>query len=213
MTNDRSILSRRQFNGLCVMGALAAMLPVLPVSEARAEAVPAGTAQKIADHFSSVKTMQGEFVQFGPRGEQTGGKFYIERPGKLRFNYDEPSPMRVIADGTTVVIGNQKLKTWDTYPLSKTPLTLLLSNTIDLSTDMVRKVKEDPDLTTIVLGNRTIFGDSQITMMFDTKTYDLRQWTITDPQAKETSVIIMNVQTGVNFDERIFRLPESVKKR
>lgn len=213
MTNPFTTLSRRQFNGLCLMGALAAVLPVLPSSEAHAETVPAGTAQKIADHFSSVKTMQGEFVQFGPRGEQTGGKFYIERPGKLRFNYDEPSPMRVIADGSTVVIGNQKLKTWDTYPLSKTPLSLLLSNTIDLSAGMVRKVKEDPDLTTIVLGNRSIFGDSMITMMFDTRTYDLRQWTITDPQAKETSVIIMNVQTGVNFDERIFRLPESVKKR
>ncbi len=46
--------------------------------------------------------MQGEFVQFGPRGEQTGGKFYIQRPGKLRFNYDNPSPIRVIADGKNV---------------------------------------------------------------------------------------------------------------
>ena len=81
-----------------------------------------GTAQAIADHFSGVKTMQGEFVQFGPRGEQTGGKFFIQRPGKLRFNYDDPSPMRVIADGNNVAIGNTKLKTWDLYPLSKTPL-------------------------------------------------------------------------------------------
>ena len=70
--------------------------------------------------------MQGEFVQFGPRGEQTGGKFFIQRPGKLRFNYDDPSPMRVIADGKNVAIGNTKLKTWDLYPLSKTPLSLLL---------------------------------------------------------------------------------------
>ena len=93
------------------------------------------------------------------------------------------------------------------------PLTLLLAEKIDLSNDMVRKVKEDPDLTTIVLGNKTIFGDSLITMMFDTKTYDLRQWTITDAQAKETSVIIMNVQTGVQFDERVFRLPEGAGVR
>lgn len=48
-------------------------------------------AEKIAAHFSSVKTMTGEFVQFGPTGQQTGGKFFIERPGKLRFNYEDPS--------------------------------------------------------------------------------------------------------------------------
>lgn len=206
-------LTRRTFTGLMLTAAASLVLPLSFPLTAEAQQLSASTAQKIADHFSSVKTMQGEFVQFGPRGEQTGGKFFIERPGKLRFNYDEPSPMRVIADGRNVVIGNQKLKTWDIYPLSKTPLTLLLAEKIDLSNDMVRKVKEDPDLTTIVLGNKTIFGDSLITMMFDTKTYDLRQWTITDAQAKETSVIIMNVQTGVQFDERVFRLPEGAGVR
>ncbi|WP_137136847.1 outer membrane lipoprotein carrier protein LolA [Rhizobium sp. FKY42] len=171
------------------------------------DAVGAATAQKIADHFSSVKTMMGEFVQFGPRGEQTGGKFFIERPGKLRFNFEDPSPIRVISDGDNVVIGNLKLKTWDIYPLSKTPLSLLLANRIDLSNQMVRNVKQEPDLVTIVLGNKTVFGDSTITMMFDPKTFDLRQWTITDVQGKDTSVMIYNVQNGVRFDDKVFAIP------
>jgi outer membrane lipoprotein-sorting protein len=154
-----------------VRGALAlAMAGFLAVPLAAAPKFP--TAQKIADHFASIKTMSGEFVQFGPRGEQTGGKFFIERPGKIRFNYEEPSPMRVIADGRSVVVGNRKLNTWQIYPLSKTPLALLLSETIDLSGKMVRNVKEDPDLTTIVLGDKSIFGESTITMMFDPKTFE-----------------------------------------
>lgn len=164
-------------------------------------------AQQIADHFSSVKTMMGEFVQFGPRGEQTGGKFFIERPGKLRFNYEKPSPMRVIADGKNVVIGNTKLKTWDLYPLSKTPLSLLLADRIDLGNQMVRDVKEEADLTTIVLGDRSLLGDSTITLMFDPKTYELRQWTITDLQNKDTSVMIFNVESGVQFDPSVFEIP------
>ncbi len=164
-------------------------------------------AQKIADHFASIKTMTGEFVQFGPRGEQTGGKFFIERPGKIRFNYEDPSPMRVIADGRSVIIGNRKLNTWQLYPLSKTPLALLLSETIDLNGKMVRNVKEDPDLTTIVLGDKSIFGDSTITMMFDPASFDLRQWTITDAQGKDTSVMIFNVKTGVGFDNNVFEIP------
>ncbi|WP_377294406.1 outer membrane lipoprotein carrier protein LolA [Rhizobium sp. SG2393] len=201
----RIIVSRRAM--LAGTGVLAAGLAVgLPLSEAAAQQT-SGAAQKIADHFASVKTMAGEFVQFGPRGEQTGGKFYISRPGKIRFNYDAPSPMRVIADGKSVVIGNQKLKTWDIYPLSKTPLNLLLSDKIDLTGSMVRNVKEEPDLITIVLGDKSIFGDSTITMMFDPRTYDLRQWTITDAQKKDTSVMIFNVQTGIPMDDRVFRIP------
>ena len=153
------------------------------------------------------------FHQFGPRGEQTGGKFYIERPGKLRFNYEDPSPMRVISDGKNVVIGNMKLKTWDLYPLSKTPLSLLLSDKIDLSNQKVRNVKEESDLTTIVLGDKSDFGDSTITLMFDPKTFDLRQWTTTDAQNKDTTVMIFNVQTGVNLDERVFNINyEEVRK-
>ena len=201
---DRSLLSRRSFvAGVAVFGVLATL--GIPPDPAAAQST--GVAQKIADHFASVKTMTGEFVQFGPRGEQTGGKFFISRPGRIRFNYEAPSPMRVIADGKSVVIGNQKLKTWDLYPLSKTPLNLLLSNSIDLSGKTVRDVKEETDLITIVLGDRSIFGDSTITMMFDPKTYDLRQWTITDPQKKDTSVMIFNVKTGMPMDDAVFRIP------
>ncbi|HUH49362.1 MAG TPA: outer membrane lipoprotein carrier protein LolA [Mycoplana sp.] len=203
-TTARTDITRRGFLGLTAL-VLATGPSFLAPRPAVAQA--SGAAQRIADHFSSVKTMMGEFVQFGPRGEQTGGKFYISRPGKIRFNYEDPSPMRVISDGRTVVIGNRKLKTWDVYPLSKTPLNLLLGNRIDLSTRMVRGVKEEADLTTIVLGDRNMFGDSTITMMFDPKTYDLRQWTIRDAQGKDTSVMIFNVKTGVQLDAKIFRIP------
>ncbi len=180
--------------------AFAAMQPFAALAQGDA------TAQKIANHFSSVKTMMGEFVQFGPRGEQTGGKFYIARPGKLRFNYEDPSPMRVISDGKNVVIGNNKLKTWDLYPLSKTPLSLLLADKIDLNNQKVRDVKEESDLTTIVLGDKSIFGDSTITLMFDPKTFDLRQWTTTDAQNKDTTVMIFNVQTGMALDDKVFAI-------
>ena len=163
-------------------------------------------AQRIADHFSSVRTMTGEFVQFGPRGEQTGGSFYIERPGKIRFNYEAPSSFKVIADGRSVVINNPRLKTWDLYPLSKTPLNLLLNDRIDLSDDKVRSVREDDDLTTIELADRQVFGNSTITMMFDPNSNDLRQWTITDAQGKDTTVMIFNVREGVQFDPELFRI-------
>ena len=189
--------------GLCTV-AIASLAIGFAQPDARADDA---VAQQIADHFSKVRTMTGEFVQFSPSGRQTGGKFFIQRPGKLRFNYEAPSPVRVIADGKSVVIGNSKLRTWDIYPLSKTPLKLLLSDRINIQGKMVKSVDVAPDLTTIVLGDKSIFGNSTITLMFDSNNYELRQWTITDPQGKATTVMIFNVQTDVKFADSVFKVP------
>ncbi|WP_099867003.1 outer membrane lipoprotein carrier protein LolA [Pararhizobium haloflavum] len=200
---------RRRFLGIA--GAVVALglvgAPALIASTPAQAQSQQEIAQNIADHFSSVKTMTGDFVQFGPRGEQTGGTFHISRPGKMRFNYEQPSPVRMISDGESVVIGNTKLNTWDVYPLSKTPLNLLLSERIDLSGSMVKSVDVQPDLITIVLGDKSMFGDSTITMMFDPNSYELKQWTMVDAQGKETTVMIMNVQTGVQFASNVFQVP------
>ncbi len=110
-------MARRWLAGLARLSAVAAVAATVgtlaglaggpAVSVAHAQA--GGTAQTIADHFSKVQTMAGEFVQFGPRGEQTGGKFYIQRPGKVRFNYDGKAGYKVVADGKSVVIENDKM--------------------------------------------------------------------------------------------------------
>ncbi|MBA1143961.1 outer membrane lipoprotein carrier protein LolA [Mesorhizobium neociceri] len=210
MKNDLSDFApnRRQLLGLGLVLAGAAAVNVMPGFQllASAQAAVPPAAQKIADHFSSVKSMSGEFVQFGPNNQQTGGKFFLERPGKIRFNYDGKSNFRVISDGKSVVILNQRLKTSDLYPLSKTPLKLLLDNRIDLSGGRVKSIKEESDLTTIQLADKSVFGNSKITMMFDPKSYDLRQWTITDAQGKDTTVMIYNTKEGVSFPPDTFAI-------
>ncbi|MDN5927499.1 MAG: outer membrane lipoprotein carrier protein LolA [Hyphomicrobiales bacterium] len=164
------------------------------------------SAQKIADHFANIKTMAGEFVQFGPNGEQTGGKFYIERPGRLRFDYNTKNNFKVIADGRSVAVSNIRMKTYNIYPLSKTPLKLLLGNRIDLSSNEVKDILQSPDATTIKFADKSVFGDSRLTMIFDPKTYALKQWTATDAQGKDTTVMIFNVQEGVKIDPSLFKI-------
>ncbi len=196
-----AILSRRNI----LAGAAFAALALAGIGPAAAQSARVSdTVKRIADHFSSIRTMSGEFVQFGPKGEQTGGKFFIQRPGEIRFNYESPSAYRVTADGKSVIIENRKLKTSDLYPLSKTPLKLLLDERIDLTGGKVASVKEDADMTTIKLADKSVFGNSNITMMFDPKTNELRQWTITDAKGKDTTVMIFNVKNGVSLDPGMF---------
>lgn len=201
--DDRRALGRRLRRGL--LGAALA-LPLGTLAAAPAVAQAKAAAQEVANHFSGVKSMAGDFMQFDPNGKQTEGKFYIERPGKVRFDYSG-TPVRVIADGDQVAINNRKLNTWDLYPLSKTPLKLLLNERIDLSSANIESVKEEADLTTIVMGDKSVFGDSRITMMFDPKSFDLRQWTIRDNKGKDTTVMVYNVRPGVKLDQAMFKIP------
>lgn len=209
-TLTHNLLRRAVMTGGAALAMSAMFATVSPVAKAQAQGA---AAQKIANHFTEVKTMMGEFVQFGPSGEQTGGKFFIERPGRVLFLYEEPSKIRVVSDGSTVVVNNKKLDTWDTYPLARTPLNLVLGDSIDLSGDKVQSVQESGDLTTVVVQDKQVFGDSRITMMFDPASYDLRQWTIRDAKGKDTTVMIFNVEEGVRFGKNTFAIDyDRIKK-
>jgi len=198
-------MTTRRITGALLSALLLAGATLGAPVAARAQTAGA-VAQRVADHFSSVKSMRGDFVQFDAAGNQTEGTFALERPGRIRFDY-KGTPVRVIADGSQVAVNNRKLNTWDLYPLSKTPLKLLLDGRIDLSGANIQSVKEGPDLTTIVMGDKSVFGSSRITMMFDPTTYDLRQWTIRDAQGKDTTVMVYNVQDGASVDRSQFTIP------
>ncbi|RLQ89000.1 outer membrane lipoprotein carrier protein LolA [Notoacmeibacter ruber] len=201
------IKTMRPFKGLAVLAVSAGL--ALSALGGSAQAAASAKVQQIANHFASVKTMKGEFVQFGPRGEQTGGTFQIARPGKISFDYEPPAKFRVISDGRNLLLNNQKLDTFDLYPLSKTPLKLLLNNKINLSGRQVQSIKEEPDLVTVVMADKSVFGNSRITIMFDPKTNALRQWTVTDNQGKDTTVMLFNVQEGARVDSSQFRIDYS----
>lgn len=198
---------------LKIAAATLAALGSLTVSTAAMADVKAETIKALREHYANVPTMQGEFLQFDPKGNQSGGTFAIKRPGKVRFDYEDPSPVEVVSNGLAVMVVNNKLKTFDSYPLKNTPLKLLLDDNLQIGDDAILEVKTDEDVTTIVLGDKQIFGNSVITLLFEPETFDLRQWTIKDAQGKETSVMVFNVQDNVNLPNRMFQINKSQYKR
>ncbi|MBL1404526.1 MAG: hypothetical protein COC17_01890 [Hyphomicrobiales bacterium] len=171
------------------------------------------TINALSAHYANAPTMTGEFLQFGPKGQQNGGKFYLSRPGKIRFTYEEPSAIEVISNGKSVAVLNKKLKTFQSYPLKATPLKLLLDNKINIKNNSIQSVKVEEDVTTIIMGDKHLFGNSVITLLFDPETFDLRQWTIKDAQGKETSVLIFDVQKNVKLSDKLFQFSKVNFKR
>lgn len=154
-----------------------------------------------------VETMNGEFVQFNPDGQQLQGRFYIARPGRVRFQYDPPTTVRVIADGRSVLVFDQQLQTYDIWPLSQTPLRLLLDSELNLATsEKVAAIGVAPDLVEIVLEDETRFSAGTLNLIFDRQNYELRQWTVTDKQGLQTMVALYNVEFGNALDEDLFEI-------
>jgi outer membrane lipoprotein-sorting protein len=161
---------------------------------------------RINDYFNSFRTMEGEFVQVGPHGEQSQGVFVIQKPGKIRFHYKPPVRLDVISDGSTVAIEDKKAKTQDMYPLSKTPLRYLLADRIDLTSGHDYEVREENDLISLVIVEKSKLIDGKLTLIFDRKSYELRQWVVTDGQGLDTSVAIFNTATGKQPDPQLFKI-------
>ncbi|TNC14817.1 outer membrane lipoprotein carrier protein LolA [Methylobacterium terricola] len=167
---------------------------------------PASVIERANAYFNGVSTLTGNFVQIGADGRKIGGKLTLAKPGRLRFDYDQPSTLEVIADGTSVAVRDRKLATQDLYFISQTPLKFLLRDKIDLARDLtVTDVSAEPGGIRIVLDDRsTLGGTSRIALYFDDAMKTLSQWRITDPQGYQTTVLLSNLQRGRAVDGMLF---------
>lgn len=165
-----------------------------------------GLLDRISMYLSSVQTMVGNFVQIGPDGGKTQGTFYIQKPGKVRFEYNPPTPIDIIADGSSVVVRDRNLATQDLYPLSQTPLRYLLADRIDLlrDTDIVSVSADDTFVSVVIEEKQLVIGTSRLMIMFDAKTLELKQWTVTDPQGLDTTVAVFNLDVTKKPDPNLF---------
>ena len=165
-----------------------------------------GLLDRISAYLTSAQTLVGNFVQIGPDGRRLDGTFWIQKPGKVRFQYNPPSPIDIIADGSSVVVRDRSLETTDFYPLSQTPLRYLLADHIDLlrDTDVISVSADDTFVTVVIEETQVMVGTNRLMIMFDAKTLALKQWTVTDPQGLDTTVAVYNLDTAKKPDPNLF---------
>jgi outer membrane lipoprotein-sorting protein len=163
---------------------------------------------KVSAYLTRVQVMSGDFAQIGPDGRRSQGQFYVQKPGKVRFDYDSPSRIDIVADGSSVVVRDRKLATQDVYPLSQTPLRFLLADRIDLLKDTtVTAVSADETYVTVLVEEQhAVIGTSKLMMMFGAKDFQLKQWIVTDPQGYDTTVALSNLDTAKRPDPDMFKI-------
>jgi outer membrane lipoprotein-sorting protein len=189
-------------------------IPVRPPESVAYDGSQRALVDRASNYLSSLQSLTGDFVQIGPDGGRSVGKFYLQKPGRVRFEYEPPSPIDVVADGYYVVVRDRNLATQDLHPLSQTPLKYLLADQIDLARDTkVTAVSQDNTFITVTIEQRQILvGTSRLVLIFSAKDMQLRQWTVTDPQGYETMVAVYNLDAvhkpdpglfTINYDRRL----------
>jgi outer membrane lipoprotein-sorting protein len=162
---------------------------------------------KINAYFNQITNLQGNFEQIDPNNKRSSGRFYVQRPGKIRFDYAPPSALRIVADGASLAIEDSDLKTVEKYPIESTPFRLLLAKTVDLGRDarIVGVERQDTSLA-ITLEDKTGDAAGMIKLYFDTDPQlELKEWVITDAQGLTTTVTVDNVVSGRKVAADFFR--------
>lgn len=160
---------------------------------------------RVAKAMTDTKTVQGRFTQVDPGGSPSSGAFYINRPGKVRFEYTAPEPIFIVSDGTTVSIEEPKRKAYDAIPLASTPLHLFLRSNIDL-----RKDGSVTDVTTlngshfVTLVDKTGEAEGKMILQFRATDFELLGWRQIDGTGAETKVQLADMKKNVSLKPSLF---------
>lgn len=190
---------------------LFAAAALMPLMTCAARAAVALTAQDRADiarieaYLNDLHTLKARFLQVAPDGATTEGTTWLDRPGRMRFQYDKPSPLLLVAGHGLFVFYDRELKQVTNIPLSATPLGLLLRDHLTLSGDVtVTGIERLPGQIQVTLVRTASPGDGSLTLVFDDKPLALRQWIVLDAQRRETRVSLFDLQLGGTFDPSLF---------
>lgn len=186
-----------------LMTSIALALALLSPVAAVAQKLPLND---ISAYLNQLQTAQGDFTQINDDGSISTGTIYIKRPGKVRFEYDPPESALVVAGANTVVIYDKKSnQPAESYPLSRTPLSIILARQVDLGrANMVTGHSYDGTATVVTAQDPENPQYGNIQLKFTGNPVELRQWVINDGNGSVTTVVLGDLQEGGSLPNSLF---------
>ncbi len=187
--------------------ALATAALILAASTAMAEGKL--TLDEISSYLNGITTAQAPFTQVNDDGSLVTGKLYLHRPGRMRFQYDPPDNAVVMAGGGTVVVQDPKSnQPPESYPLSRTPLSIILARNVNLGqADMVVGHSYDGTSTVVTAQDPEHPDYGSIVLSFTGNPVELRKWVVNDSSGSATTVILGGLETGMTLSPNLFSAP------
>jgi outer membrane lipoprotein-sorting protein len=183
----------------------AAVLPARAMADTPLSAADQADIARIEAYLNGLKSLKAHFTQVAQDGSLSGGTAWLERPGRMRFQYDPPAPFLLLASNGVLTFNDSSLRQSSNIPLSRTPLGILLADKVVLGGAVrVLALQRLPGQLQVTLMRTESPGDGTLTLVFADQPLALRQWIVVDAQRRETRVTLNDVQTGGKFDQRLF---------
>lgn len=165
-------------------------------------------AVKVEQYLQQLHTLKARFIQTAPNGDKTSGVFYLQRPGKMRFEYDEPVDDFIVADGLFIYFYDAEMEQQSSVAIGDTLADFILRKNISLAGDVtVTEIKNKKDDTLHVTLTQTVDPEAgAMTLVFNKKPFRLNKWQIYDAQGQITEISLWEMETGLVFkDKKLFR--------
>lgn len=177
----------------------------LATGSSRAAVPPADVTRRVETYLNGLTTVRARFSQLNPDGSSAHGQLYIERGRGMRFDYDPPSKILLVATDWRLIFSDASTKQINVIPLSETPLGVLLDESVSL-TGETTVTEADARGGEVHLGVvRTKAPDQgKVTMTFAERPMELRRWTVIDAQGLATQVLLEGLETGIALDPGLF---------
>lgn len=171
----------------------------------------AGVFEDVEAYLEGLKSAEARFVQVDPYGRVTGGILILDRPGNILFEFEDPSPLKIAADGVFVVVYDKISKDLQRFPLSATPLNLLLQDDVDLrGSGAVKLIEQSKDFVRLHLEDPEGKVPGSLMLIFEKNPMALKRWITTDAQGQKTTVILENMKQGGNYPRRLFVITDEI---
>jgi outer membrane lipoprotein-sorting protein len=196
-------LSRRAFLALPLLVPIAAATAAAPVP---ATLTPQDTLalQRVAAYLNNIRTMTARFQQNAKNGLSTG-HMWVARPGRMRFEYDPPNPLAMLADTFYLYYWDKQLGQISKVGLKSTPAWFLLRDPISFADVIVTGVEHGPNTIRVSVVESAEPDAGALTMIFTENPLTLRQWTVVGQQGRTTTVSLSEVQFGMALDPKLFQ--------
>ena len=165
--------------------------------------------ERLSAYLENLDTLQGDFTQVAPSGAISTGRIYLRRPGLLRFDYDPPTPLLIVANGGMVYVQDEALETTDSYPVGRTPLKYLLRKRVDLGKLNPIAIDRGVDTVAATFASDEDDTEGELTIIVNAPDMTLSRWIVRDLQHGITVVTLDNVEQGIRLANRLFETPDA----
>jgi len=184
---------------------LIATLAVVATARPALADLPADVVAQVERYLNDIETLRADFTQIAPDGRTSQGRVFIERPGRLRFEYEPPDELLMIARDWRLVVYDGRTDQKSTLPLNQTPIGMLLEEEIrfggPVTIRTIAEISNELHLTVFQTENP---GQGELELIFGLSPVELRRWEVLDAQGKRTRVILENVELNVRLEDRLF---------